>query len=174
MTAEASDMAGRSAAGPCGSGGECQRHLAARVAARDSPAGDGGRADGAELAIVCRGEAPHVRFVCDRCRSGRSRVRFVCDLCAICVRSVCDLCAICVRFVCDLCAIHCSPMRGPAAGLSERALFSYINHFFLFLLVRALTQSAQWQSSSRELHSSWFFSIKSLWSDVFRSWHNSM
>ena len=42
-------MTGRSAAGPCGGGGECQRHLAARVAARDSPAGDGGRTDGVEL-----------------------------------------------------------------------------------------------------------------------------
>ena len=42
-------MTGRSAAGPCGGGGVCQRHLAARVAARDSPAGDGGRTDDVEL-----------------------------------------------------------------------------------------------------------------------------
>ena len=46
-------MTGRSAAGPCGSGGGvCQRHLAARVAARDSPAGEGGRADDVELLIL--------------------------------------------------------------------------------------------------------------------------
>ena len=44
-------MTGRSAAGPCGGGGVCQRHLAARVAARDSPAGDGGRTDDVELLI---------------------------------------------------------------------------------------------------------------------------
>ena len=45
-------MTGRSAAGPCGGGGVCQRHLAARVAARDSPAGDGGRTDDVELLIL--------------------------------------------------------------------------------------------------------------------------
>ena len=44
-------MTGRSAASPCGGGGVCQRHLAARVAARDSPAGDGGRTDDVELLI---------------------------------------------------------------------------------------------------------------------------
>ena len=45
-------MTGRSAAGPCGGGGgECQRHLAARAAARGSPAGDGGRTDDVELLI---------------------------------------------------------------------------------------------------------------------------
>ena len=43
-------MTGRSAAGPCGGGGGvCQWHLAARAAARDSPAGDGGRTDDVEL-----------------------------------------------------------------------------------------------------------------------------
>ncbi len=44
-------MTRRSAAGPCGGGGECQWHLAARVAARDSPAGDGVRTDDVELLI---------------------------------------------------------------------------------------------------------------------------
>ena len=44
-------MTGRSAAGPCGGGGVSQRHSAARVAARDSPAGDGGRTDDDELLI---------------------------------------------------------------------------------------------------------------------------
>ena len=49
-------MTGRSAAGPCGGGGVCQRHLAAGVAARDSPAKDGGRTDNAELSIALSDE----------------------------------------------------------------------------------------------------------------------
>ena len=53
-------MTGRSAAGPCGGGGECQRHLAARVAARDSPAGDGRRTDDVELLIALSDGTPGV------------------------------------------------------------------------------------------------------------------
>ena len=53
-------MTGGSAAGPCGGGGECQRPLAARVAARDSPAGDGGRADDVELLIALSDGTPDV------------------------------------------------------------------------------------------------------------------
>ena len=54
-------MTGRSAAGPCGGGGgECQRHLAARVAGRDSPAGDGGRTDDVELLIALSDGTPGV------------------------------------------------------------------------------------------------------------------
>jgi len=53
-------MTGRSAAGPCGGGGVCQRHLAARVAARDSPAGDGGRTDDVELLIALSDGTPGV------------------------------------------------------------------------------------------------------------------
>ena len=53
-------MTGRSAAGPCGGGGVCQRHLAARVAARDSPAGDGGRTDDVELWIALSDGIPGV------------------------------------------------------------------------------------------------------------------
>ena len=54
-------MTGRSAAGPCGGGGGvCQRHLAARIAARDSPAGDGGRTDDVELIIALSDGTPGV------------------------------------------------------------------------------------------------------------------
>ena len=53
-------MIGRSAAGPCGGGGVCQRHLAARVAARDSPAGDGGKTDDVELLIALSDGTPGV------------------------------------------------------------------------------------------------------------------
>ena len=53
-------MTGRSAAGPCGGGSVCQRHLAARVAARDNPAGDGGRIDDVELLIVLSDGTPGV------------------------------------------------------------------------------------------------------------------
>ena len=57
-------MTGRSAAGPCGGGGVCQWHLAARVAARDSPAGDGGRIDDAELLIQRRCHSALFRAEC--------------------------------------------------------------------------------------------------------------
>ena len=53
-------MTGRSAAGPSGGGGVCQRHLAARVAARDSPAGDGGWTDDVELLIALSDGTPGV------------------------------------------------------------------------------------------------------------------
>ena len=53
-------MTGGSAAGPCGGGGVCQRHLAARVAARDSPAGDGGRTDDVEILIALSDGTPDV------------------------------------------------------------------------------------------------------------------
>ena len=53
-------MTERSAAVPCGGGGVCQRHLAARVAARDSPAGDGGRTDDVELLIALSDGTPDV------------------------------------------------------------------------------------------------------------------
>ena len=53
-------MTGRSAAGPCGGGGVCQQHLAARIAACDSPAGDGGRTDDVELSIALSDDTPGV------------------------------------------------------------------------------------------------------------------
>ena len=49
-------MTERSAAGPCGGGGVCERPLAAR----DSLAGDGGRTDDVELLIALSDGTPGV------------------------------------------------------------------------------------------------------------------
>ena len=65
-------MTGRSAAGPCGGGGACQRYLAARAAARDSPAGDDGRTDDVELLMRLS-----LSLACGICVCARVRVRRV-------------------------------------------------------------------------------------------------